>query len=397
MIPVDEALARILSAFHVLPGEQVAISDAHGRVLAEDTVARLTKPPTDVSAMDGYAVIGSDVEQAPAKLKVVGMAPAGDAYGAEIKAGEAVRIFTGGPLPKGADTIVIQELTDASGDAVTINEPIQRGRYVRRRGLDFSEGDKGPAAGTRLEPRHIALIASMNIPWLTVTRRPRVAILGTGDELVMPGEPAGDHQIVSSNTIALAAMIEQAGGEAINLGIARDNETSLKRMAAGAANADLLVVTGGMSVGERDLVRQVLGDEGLDVDFWKIAMRPGKPLTFGRLNGTPMLGFPGNPVSSIVCGMLFMRPAIDAMLGVSEPSVTYETARLGAPLAANDERQDYLRGRLSRDENGERLVTSYDIQDSSMLATIADSDCLIMRPPHAPAAAAGETVRYVLL
>lgn len=397
MIPVDEALARILSAFHVLPGEQVAISDAHGRVLAEDTAARLTKPPTDVSAMDGYAVIGDDVDHAPVDLKVVGMAPAGGAYGAEIKAGEAVRIFTGGPLPKGADTIVIQELTDAKNGKVTVNEPVARGRYVRRRGLDFTEGDKGPSAGTRLEPRHIALIASMNIPWLTVTRRPRVAILGTGDELVMPGEPAGDHQIVSSNTIALAAMIDQAGGEAINLGIARDNETSLKRMAAGADNADLLVVTGGMSVGERDLVRQVLGEEGLDLDFWKIAMRPGKPLTFGRLNGTPMLGFPGNPVSSIVCGLLFMRPAIDAMLGATDPSVTYETARLGAPLAANDERQDYLRGRLSRDENGERIVTSYDVQDSSMLATIAGSDCLIMRPPHAPAAEAGEPVRYVLL
>ena len=397
MISVGEALRRILAAFAALPSEQVAISAVCGRVLAEDVYARLTKPPCDVSAMDGYAVHGGDVADAPVTLKVVGMAPAGGAYGGVLKSGEAVRIFTGGPLPEGADTVVVQELTDSAADTVTINQAVKTGRYVRRRGLDFAEGDPGPTAGTVLTPRHIALIASMNIPWLAVTRRPRVAILGTGDELVMPGEPAGDHQIVSSNTIALAAMVELAGAEAINLGIARDNETSLKLMATGADKADLLVVTGGMSVGERDLVRKVLGDEGLNLDFWKIAMRPGKPLSFGHLGGTPMLGFPGNPVSTLVCGQLFMRPAIDAMLGITSPASTYEMAKLGGPLPKNDEREDYLRGLLGWDHDGNVVATPYDVQDSSMLATIARSDCLIMRPPHAAAANAGDTVKFVRL
>ena len=397
MIAVSEALERILAAFSPLPGEQVAISAACGRVLAEDVFARLTKPPCDVSAMDGYAVRGADVAEAPVTLKVVGMAPAGGAYDGELGAGEAVRIFTGGPLPAGADTIVIQELTESDGNCVTINETVRAGRYVRRRGLDFAEGDPGPAAGTVLTPRHLALIASMNIPWLSVTRKPRVALLGTGDELVMPGEPTGDHQIVSSNTIALAAMVERAGGEPVNLGIARDNETSLRLMATGAARADLMVVTGGMSVGERDLVRKVLGEDGLDLDFWKIAMRPGKPLSFGHLKGTPMLGFPGNPVSTLVCGQLFMGPAINAMLGVASPDPTYETAKLGGSLPENDEREDYLRGLLSVDAAGHAVATPYDVQDSSMLATIAQSDCLIVRPPLAPAADMGEPVRFVRL
>jgi molybdopterin molybdotransferase len=397
MIPVAEALERILAAFSPLPSEQVAISEAAGRVLADDVFARLTKPPFDVSAMDGYAVRGADVATAPATLDVVGVAPAGGAYDAALEAGQAVRIFTGGPLPQGADTIVIQELTEAGDGKVTVNKPVSTGRYVRRRGLDFAEGDPGPVAGTRLTPRHIAVIASMNIPWLAVARRPRVAILGSGDELVMPGETVGDQQIVSANTIALGAMVELAGGVPVNLGIARDNETSLKLMASGAFNADLLVVTGGMSVGERDLVRQVLGDDGLDLDFWKIAMRPGKPLSFGHLGTTPMLGFPGNPVSALVCGQLFMCPAIEKMQGVIDPRPVYRTATLGAPLPQNDEREDYLRGLLSHDGEGNLIATPYEVQDSSMLATIARSDCLIVRPPHAPAAEPGETVKFVTL
>jgi len=397
MIPVQEALARILAAFKALPSEQVAISEAGGRVLAEDVYARLTKPPGDVSAMDGYAVQGRDVAEAPATLKVVGMAPAGGAYEGRLEPGEAVRIFTGGPLPEGADTVVIQELTEAGDGTVTVKQAVSTGRYVRRRGLDFTEGDPGPAAGTLLTPRHIALIASMNVAWLAVTRRPRVAILGTGDELVMPGEPTGPHQIVSSNTIALAAMVEQAGAAPVNLGIARDNESSLRLMAAGADKADLLVVTGGMSIGERDLVRHVLGDVGLDLDFWKIAMRPGKPLSFGHLGTTPMLGFPGNPVSTLVCGQLFMSPAINVMLGKSCPVAPLEVARLGAPLPQNDEREDYLRALLSHDDDGNLVATPYDVQDSSMLATIARSDCLIVRPPHAPPAEAGAAVKFVRL
>jgi len=397
MIAVQEALARILAAFKALPSEHVAVSEAGGRVLAADVFARLTKPPSDVSAMDGYAVLGEDVAEAPATLRVVGMAPAGGAYDRRLGPGEAVRIFTGGPLPDGADTVVIQELTEAGEGQVTVKQPVPAGRYVRQRGLDFAEGDPGPTAGSLLTPRHIALIAAMNVPWVAVTRRPRVAILGTGDELVMPGEPAGPHQIVSSNTLALAAMIEQAGAVPINLGIARDNESSLKLMAAGADKADLLVVTGGMSVGERDLVRHVLGDVGLDLDFWKIAMRPGKPLSFGFLGKTPMLGFPGNPVSTLVCGQLFMCPAIGVMLGKAAPVPAREVAQLGAPLAKNDEREDYLRALLSRGDAGNLIATPFDVQDSSMLATIARSDCLVVRAPHAPPAKVGDRVTFVRL
>ena len=396
MIPVADARRRILAGFAPLAGEQIALSQAHGRVLSEGVTARLTKPPHDVSAMDGYAVRAQDVAQVPAMLKVVGEAPAGGAHDTPIGPGEAVRIFTGGPLPEGADAIVIQENTTRDGDRVTVTAGAARGRFVRRRGLDFTEGDAGPAAGTRLGPREIGLIAAMNVPWIMVARRPRVAILSTGDEIVMPGEPLGPNQIVSSNALALASIVTAAGGEPVNLGIATDDEASLRRLVAGAERADLLVVTGGMSVGEHDLVRHVLGEDGLDLDFWKIAMRPGKPLSFGRFGATPMLGFPGNPVSTLVCGHLFLRPAIARMQGLEDDDGE-ETARLAVDLGANDERQDYLRAELARDGEGGWVATPFPAQDSSMLAILARAGCLVVRAPHAPAAAAGETVRIVRL
>jgi molybdopterin molybdotransferase len=396
MIPVADARRRILAGFAPLAGEQIALSQAHGRVLSEGVTARLTKPPHDVSAMDGYAVRAQDVAQVPAMLKVVGEAPAGGAHDTPIGPGEAVRIFTGGPLPEGADAIVIQENTTRDGDRVTVTAGAARGRFVRRRGLDFTEGDAGPAAGTRLGPREIGLIAAMNVPWIMVARRPRVAILSTGDEIVMPGEPLGPNQIVSSNALALASIVTAAGGEPVNLGIATDDEASLRRLVAGAERADLLVVTGGMSVGEHDLVRHVLGEDGLDLDFWKIAMRPGKPLSFGRFGATPMLGFPGNPVSTLVCGHLFLRPAIARMQGLEDDDGE-ETARLAVDIGANDERQDYLRAELARDGEGGWVATPFPAQDSSMLAILARAGCLVVRAPHAPAAAAGETVRIVRL
>ena len=396
MIPVADARRRILAGFSPLAGEQIAISQAHGRVLSEAVRARLTKPPHDVSAMDGYAVRAEDVAKVPAVLKVVGEAPAGGAYDAPIGPGEAVRIFTGGPLPEGADAIVIQENTTRDGARVTVTTGVTKGRFVRRRGLDFAEGDAGPATGTRLGPREIGLIAAMNVPWVMVARRPRVAILSTGDEIVMPGEPLGPNQIVSSNALALASIVTASGGEPVNLGIATDDEASLRRLVAGAERADLLVVTGGMSVGEHDLVRHVLGEDGLDLDFWKIAMRPGKPLSFGRFGATPMLGFPGNPVSTLVCGHLFLRPAIARMLGLEDDDGE-ENARLGIDLAANDEREDYLRADLVRDAEGTWVATPFPAQDSSMLAVLARARCLVVRAPHAPAARAGETVRIVRL
>ena len=395
MIPVAQARRRILDGFAALPAEQVAISQADGRLLAEDVVARVTKPPQDVSSMDGYAVHAADVASVPAALIVVGEAPAGGAYGTALGRGEAVRIFTGGPLPEGADAVVIQEDTVRDGDRVIVRESVAPGRFVRRKGLDFRAGDIGCAAGTRLGARQIGLIAAMNVPWVMVTRRPRIAILGTGDEIVNPGDPLGPNQIISSNSLALAAIVREAGAEALNLGIATDNEASLRRMIAGARQADLLVVSGGMSVGDHDLVRHVLGDDGLALDFWKIAMRPGKPLTFGRLGDTPMLGLPGNPVSTLVCGHLFLRPAIGRMLGLRDDGDGEDRAVLGIDLKANDEREDYLRARLERGEDGGWVATPFAAQDSSMLATLAQAGALVVREPHAPAARAGETCRIV--
>ena len=400
MISVEEARARILAAFNPLPSETVSLDQALGRVLAEDVRARVTQPPKAVSAMDGYAVRAADVSHVPVRLKVVGQAPAGGSYEASLTPGEAVRIFTGGPLPEGADAIVIQEDTESGTDAegawVEIREAAPVGRYVRPAGLDFATGDLGIAAGCRLGTRDLGLAAAMNYPWLTVRRRPRVAILATGDEVVMPGEPLQDNQIVSSNGIALQAFVQACGGDAINLGIARDNRESLVRLAAGAKGADIVVTTGGASVGEHDLVRSVLGEEGLDLDFWKIAMRPGKPLLFGQLGGIPLLGLPGNPVSSLVCALIFLRPVLARLLGQDFSDET-TSARLGEELPENDRRQDYLRARLSRDAAGSLIAHPFPRQDSSMLATLAKAEALIIRAPHAPPAAAGEAVDVIPL
>jgi molybdopterin molybdotransferase len=392
MISVEEALGRVLQAFAPLAAEQVSVADGLGRVLAEDVRARVTQPPLAVSAMDGYAVRAADAQQVPATLKVVGSAPAGGSYDGKLRPGEAVRIFTGGPVPDGADAIVIQEDTTAEGDKVTVREAPKPGRYVRPAGLDFKAGEVGIRAGHRLGPRDVGLAAAMNVPWLAVRRRPRIAILATGNEIVMPGEPLGPNQIVSSNALALAAAVSAWGGEPVNLGIAQDTKESLQTLAAGARGADLLVTTGGASVGEHDLVQSALGERGLAVDFWQIAMRPGKPLIFGRLGDTPLLGLPGNPVSSMVCAIIYLRPAMERMLGLAAQEAPQATARLGRDLGPNDRRQDYLRARLHRAADGELVATPFDMQDSSMLSRLAHADCLVIRPPHAPAAKAGERV-----
>lgn len=395
MIPVAEALRRILADLPATPPEIVSVADASGRALAEDVVARVTQPPADVSAMDGYAVRAADVATVPARLKVVGEAPAGGAYPHPLGPGEAVRIFTGGPLPKGADAIVIQEDTTREGDYVTVRESAPPGRYVRVAGLDFRAGEVGLRAGRILGARDVGLAAAMNVPWLAVRRRPRVALLATGDEIVRPGEPIGPNQIVSSNALALAALIRASGGEPVDLGIARDDRASLQAIADGARGVDLLVTLGGASVGEHDLVRAALGERGLTLDFWQIAMRPGKPLMFGQMGETAMLGLPGNPVSSLVCGLLFVRPAIRRMLRVEPAAPARGQAVLGRDLPANDRREDYLRSRLERRADGVLVATPFETQDSSMLSTLARSDCLVVRPPHAPPAKAGETVEFV--
>jgi molybdopterin molybdotransferase len=397
MLSVAEARARIVAAFRPLGSEQIGLMSALGRVLAQDVAARVTQPPADVSAMDGYAVRAADVATVPARLRVVGQAPAGGSHDGPVGVGEAVRIFTGGPLPAGTDTIIIQEDTAADGDHVVVREGAPRGTYIRPAGLDFKAGDVLLRKGRLLTSRDIGIAAAMNVPWLSVTRRPRIAVLATGDEVVMPGDAIGRHQIVSSNGLSLAAFVAACGGDPIHLGIAPDDRDALRRMAEAAVGADLLVTSGGASVGDHDLVQAVLGEAGMKVDFWKIAMRPGKPLMFGRIGATPVLGVPGNPVSTLVCATMFLRPAIDAMLGRVLEEEPQPTALLGRDLPANDNREDYLRARLSYDAQGRRVATPFDRQDSSMLSLMAAADCLVIRAPRAPAIAAGAMVDIVLL
>jgi molybdopterin molybdotransferase len=397
MISVDEARTRILESLTPLGSEQVPVTAALGRVLAEDLASRVNQPPVAVSAMDGYAVRAADVAVVPARLRVIGSAPAGHAFSGQVGANEAVRIFTGGPVPEGADSIVIQENTDTDGDRVIVKETVQSGLFVRPAGLDFKRGQVGITRGRRMTARDVGLAAAMNRPWLRVHRKPRIAILSSGDEIVMPGEPMGPSQIVSSNGIALAAFVSACGGIPIDFGIAPDNIEALQSVGDGAAAADMLVTTGGVSVGDHDLMQQALSDKGMALDFWKIAMRPGKPLMFGRIGATPVLGLPGNPVSALVCSTIFLRAAMMVLEGAADPVQAPETARLGKGLPANDRREDYLRARLTRDDNGMPVATAMDRQDSSMLAYLAGAHCLIVRPAHAEPVAAGANVPVIRL
>jgi molybdopterin molybdotransferase len=391
MISVEEARARVTRSLRPLPSELVSVSTAYGRVLAEDVVARVTQPPGALSAMDGYAVRSADVAAAPVSLRIVGYVPAGASHPGVMQTGEAVRIFTGAPLPPGADAIVIQEDVEVSGDSVTIRESVPPGRYVRERGIDFTAGEVCLKAGRRLSARDVGLAAAMNVPWLSVRRRPCVAILATGDEVVMPGDPIGPNQIVSSNSHALAALVTACGALPLNLGIALDTRESLLKMAEGIQGVDLLVTSGGASVGEHDLVRRVLGERGLELDFWKVAMRPGKPLMFGRIGETPVLGLPGNPVSSFVCGILFLKPMLEALLGW-RGGQALQRARLARDLPANDAREDYLRARLFRDHSGTLCAEPFAVQDSSVVSLLARADGLIVRAPFALAAERGAEV-----
>lgn len=380
--------------------EEVAIERAWDRTLAADLPARRSQPPFPASAMDGYAVRGADVGALPARLAVVGQSAAGHGFPGAVGPGEAVRIFTGAPVPEGADTIVIQEDTEADDGRVLVREAPPVGKHVRAAGLDFTDGDVLLRAGERLDARRIALAAAMGYGRLDVRRRPRVAILATGDELVRPGETVGPDQIVASNTFAVAAIVERAGGEAVDLGIARDTMEDLDRAirAVGEQGIDLLVTLGGASVGDHDLVQAALTKAGMQLGFWRVALRPGKPLMHGRLGRALLIGLPGNPVSSIVCSILFVVPAIRALLGDpgagEDPS---ELVLLGADLPENDGRQDYMRAALARGPDGALVATAYPRQDSSMLAVLAESEALIVRPPRAPAARAGEPVRIIRL
>lgn len=395
MLSVRDAHARVIAAFEPLPSEIVSVADAAGRVLAVSPQARLTQPPSDLSAMDGYALRAEDVPAAPATLSLVGQAPAGGSYDHALKPGEAVRIFTGGPLPRGADSIVIQEDTKAEGGKITILEAPRPGRHVRKAGLDFSVGATPLAVGRTLTTRDLALAAAMNHPWLSVRRKPRVAILSTGDELVMPGEPVGRNQIVSSSGIAVAALVRGWGGEPTLFDIARDDAKLIENRIAAGARHDLLITLGGASVGDHDLVQGALKAQGFDMDFWKIAMRPGKPLMFAVRDRARVLGLPGNPVSTMVCALLFVKPAIERMLGQPGDLLRTQPARLAVDVKENDQREDYVRSRLECAADGSLTVDPHPLQDSSMLSVLAACDGLMIRQAHDPARKAGDTVQVV--
>lgn len=401
MIPVAEALETVISGVSRLSTEQVGINDGLGRVLAEDIAARLNQPSRAVSAMDGYACRAEDVATVPATLTRTGESAAGGHFNGTVEPGHCVRIFTGAAVPDGADTIVIQEDTETQGDAITVTTGAKAGKFIRPKGLDFSEGDVLLTAGTILTARDLGLAAAMNVPWLTVRRRPRIAILATGNEVVMPGDPVGEDQIVSSNSVALNAYVRALGGEPVNLGIARDDAASLRGLLDGAKGCDMLVTIGGASVGDYDLVKTVLGEEGLALTFHKVAMRPGKPLIFGHLKtsggAVPVLGLPGNPVSAGVTSVLFLKPAMLTMLGVTQAAPQSIPAVLGSDLGENDMRQDYLRARLERQEDGSLKATPFSKQDSAMMARLAQADGLIVRAPFAPPAKQGDPVSVISL
>jgi molybdopterin molybdotransferase len=394
MIPIAEARARILAALRPTEAEVVHLGESWGRVAAAPVIARVTQPPHDVSAMDGYALRAAD-GAAGARLRVAGTAPAGHPWAGRLQPGEAVRLFTGSVMPAGADAVLLQEDATEAEDHVTVGEAVTTGRHVRRAGQDFAAGDTLIASGRRMTARDVGLAASGNLPWLAVHRRPRVAILATGDEIALPGEPIPPGGIVSSNAHALAAFVRAQGGEPLVLPIAADDAAAIGR--AAAVPADLLVTTGGASVGAHDLVQEGLAQRGLAVDFWKIAMRPGKPLMFGRLGATPVLGLPGNPVSALVCAVLFLHPALARLSGLPDADPPIETVRLGAALPANDHRADHLRARLAPGPGGTPVATAFTRQDSALLRLFSAADALILRAPHAPAAEAGAPVEVIRL
>jgi molybdopterin molybdotransferase len=399
LISVEEALSRVLDGAEPLPAHVVPLAKAYGRVLAADLVSLRTQPPAAVSAMDGYAVRSTDVASVPVHLKLVGEVAAGRPFAGTIGVGETARIFTGGVLPPGSDTVVIQENTQRRGDMITVTVPASQGRHVRPAGLDFAQGDMLLAKGRRLTGRDVALAASMNHPTVAVFRRPTVAMLATGDELVQPGQAPRPDRIVSSNGFALAAIARAEGAEALDLGIVPDDRdaTMAAIRHARRAGADVLATTGGASVGDRDLVHDALVAEGMALSFWKVALRPGRPMMHGRVGDMRVLGLPGNPVSAFVCAYLFLAPLIRRLTGRTDLHAPRESAVLGRDLPENDERTDYLRATLARDADGNLVATPFQVQDSSMLVPLAKADCLIVRAPFATAARAGSSCDFVRL
>lgn len=398
LLPVADALARLLVDAAPGAAESVALADAAGRVMAEPLTALRTQPPFPASAMDGYAVRAADVADVPAELTVIGEAPAGRSFAGSVGAGQAVRIFTGAPVPEGADTILIQEDARVLSDSrIEATESVAAGRHIRRRGLDFNEGDTLLEKGRMLDAAALSLAASANHTQLSVVKAPLVAIIATGDELLPPGSQPGPGQIIASNAYGVAAIAKSAGAEVLDLGIVADRKEAIAGAVTRAleAGADVVVTLGGASVGNHDLVHDVLTGLGMTLDFWKIAMRPGKPLMFGRLGRTRFIGLPGNPVASLICSHLFLKPLL-ARLGGRHHAQDIREATLGARMTANDLREDYVRAMVT-ERDGKLVATPYEIQDSSMLKTLATANALIIRAPHAPAAAAGDPCRVMII
>ncbi|MDM8165531.1 gephyrin-like molybdotransferase Glp [Roseovarius sp.] len=388
MISVDEALAHLFSLVAPLPCESIPLQDAAGRILAKPATARRDQPPFPASAMDGYAVRADDVTPG-ARLEVIGEAAAGHGFPGNVKPGQAVRIFTGAPVPEGADRVVIQEDVTREGDTITLGDRLDEGPHIRRKGIDFATGDTIDAPRL-LTPSDIALLAAMNIPQVMVSRKPVVALISTGDELVMPGDDPGPDQIIASNTFGLKAMLEQMGASARLLPIARDNTASLEMAFDLAEGADLVVTIGGASVGDHDLVGDVAASLGMERSFYKVKMRPGKPLMAGRMGRTAMVGLPGNPVSAMVCGHVFLAPMIRVMLGLGATPAPRRTARLAQDIPANGPREHYMRATLTDDG-----LTPAERQDSSLLSVLARANALMIRPPDDPARAKGDRIDYI--
>ncbi|MAU42021.1 MAG: molybdopterin molybdenumtransferase MoeA [Kordiimonas sp.] len=395
MLNVDTALSQMLGRLSPIGTEVIPTTEALGRVTRTKIRANLSQPPFHASAMDGYAVRHEDIQNLPATLTVIDEIPAGVIPTKSITTGQAMRIFTGAPLPDGADTVIMQESTTSTGQHVTIHKGADLGCNIRRCGNDFAKNEMLIADGHYLQPRNLGLITAANVPHVTVTRKPRVALLATGDELVPLGQPAGPGQIVSSNTILLTALLNAQGADVIDLGIAPDDEDGLRIMSRDVRDVDLFVTIGGASVGDHDLVQKVLKGEGLDVDFWRIAMKPGKPLIFGHFRDIPMLGLPGNPASAFVCALIFLLPALFKIQGRMDTSLPIHYYPLAHDLPENGPRQDYKRGQLHPSVDGHAVVHTAAQQDSAKLSVVSAADCLVIRPPHAPAVVAGTMVPVI--
>lgn len=394
MIPVSEARERIVSSLQPVGMETIPAGSSLSRIVAKNIIANITHPPLNVSAMDGFAVRGKDLSSLPTDLKYTGEIPAGSVHDKEICAGETVAVFTGSSLPPGTDTVVIQENTEHLGDKIRFSENTALGKNVRLKGSDFYKGDTIFSEGDQLSSRDVALAIASGVSEVCVRKAPKIAILCSGNELVVPGVKPGNGQIISSNGATISSLVTCSGGVAIDLGIISDDKQHIKNSVSELNDIDLLVTVGGASVGKHDLVQSALTELGFNLNFWKVALRPGKPAFFGNLSSLPILGFPGNPVSAFICAILFLRPAIKTLLGSKNIIDTPLKAKLGRDLHANDHREEYLRSKLEID-SGEMITTPFSVQDSGQLSLLSEAQCLTIREANAPNAIKGDLVNIL--